>query len=311
CGCCCCRRRCCYCCCYCCSCCRCCFLPAKPRSMMLSHSPVPAVQPLILPVPRPRGQQLIAGRPQPCSWRRCARPESEAFSASARAAAVLGGATVAAFRCRRRCIQLERGASKSAADSSGGAATSLRRREAALVPTLCGLLMVSRPGTAVAKELAQLGQLGNGTLNVQLPEAFTWAEKSILLPTHVYEKRASAKDPYGKWTIGLSIDDVLANSLTEVGTAAQIADRIANLERGKDGNFETQVLSASRGDLDGIPCDLIEYKADTSRGFYHYLVRVALVKGKLYEVTSQALEGQWPDLQEAARASLATMRLNL
>jgi len=180
-------------------------------------------------------------------------------------------------------------------------------RRAAAAVQAAGLLAVSGSG-ASAKE-ATFRSIGNKTLGVDLPDGRTWTSKAILLPTHVFEQRVTADEPYNKWTVGVTIDDVMANSLPEVGSADQIAERIAAVERKKDGNIMTEVLSASRGDLGGIVCDTIEYRADTTRGFYHYLVRVALKDGKLFNVTSQALEDQWKELEDSARKSLATMRL--
>lgn len=177
---------------------------------------------------------------------------------------------------------------------------------------VCGLVAVgARPSTSRAKEQAPLRSLGNGTLSIDLPDGFTWSEKTILLPTHIFEKRVYANEPYGKWTVGLSVDEVLANSLADVGGCDQIAQKIAALERAKDGNNSTEVIFSSRGELDGIAADVIEYRADTTRGFYHYLVRVALHNGKLYNYTSQAPENQWPQLEAGAREAMASMRLKM
>lgn len=144
---------------------------------------------------------------------------------------------------------------------------------------------------------------------MSLPKEFTWTEKGIVFQTNAFEQRVTANEPYGKWTVGVTIDPVVANSLNEVGPPDQIAKKIANIEKAKDGNFSTEVLTATRGDIDGVPADVIEYKCDTSRGFFHYLTRVAIKKGKLYLLCSQALEEQWPKLEPAAREILNSFKL--
>lgn len=161
---------------------------------------------------------------------------------------------------------------------------------------------------AQAKEFRSLG---NEKFHVDLPEGYTWNEKMILLPTHEFEQRVTANEPYNKWTVGLTIDEVVAESLNQVASAKEIAERIANVERSKDGNVMTEVIAAARGDLSGVPADVIEYRCDTTRGFYHYLVRVALSRGKLYNVTAQVPEDQWQQLQEPVRKLLDSMRLDL
>lgn len=156
-----------------------------------------------------------------------------------------------------------------------------------------------------------LGELGNSEFSMRLPENFTWNEQLILFPSHLFEKRAAANDPYGKWVLGLSIDEVAASSLSEVGTVSQIADRIDATERDKDGWISSDVISADVASLGSTPTYLIEYKTETSRGSYRYLTRVALIKGKLYTITSQAPEKYWATLERGARDSIESMRLNL
>lgn len=96
-----------------------------------------------------------------------------------------------------------------------------------------------------------------------------------------------------------------------MGSAEAVAERIANIERQKDGNFSTEVMSAKElkaFDKGETETYVIEYRCDTSRGFNHFLVRVALQNGKLYTVTSQAPEEQWQNLEEATRSSFESFR---
>lgn len=247
-----------------------------------------------------------------CSWggstRDAAAPRRRACGAALAGAAgglALTGRRVPRGRregCCRRCTTTSVGAA--------GGATASRRRAAGVAPAVALAGLWPRAALQV-HAAAGLTTLGNEALGVDLPESFTWREKSILIPTHLFEQRVTANEPYSKWVVGVTVDEVLANSLSEVGTADEIAQRIANLERDKDGNLLTEVLSASRGDIGGVATDTIEYRADTTRGFNHYLVRVALENGRLYNVTSQAPEDQWPKLEISARALVSTLRLNV
>ncbi|CAJ1394298.1 unnamed protein product [Effrenium voratum] len=170
-----------------------------------------------------------------------------------------------------------------------------------------GAVLSLLPAAAWAEE--GLTKIGNDQFSIELPAGFSWNEKFILAKTHLYERSVTASDPYGKWKVGLTIDEVFANSLSEVGSANVVADRIAAIERQKDGNFETDVLNAKEAPAGDIPTYLIEYRCDTSRGFNHFLVRVALQKGRLYTVTSQAPEEQWKKLEEPTRGSFESFRL--
>ena len=53
---------------------------------------------------------------------------------------------------------------------------------------------------------------------------------------------------------------------SEVGSADVVADRIAAIERQKDGNFTTDVLFAKDLPAGEVQTYLIEYRCDTSRG---------------------------------------------
>lgn len=53
---------------------------------------------------------------------------------------------------------------------------------------------------------------------------------------------------------------------SDVGSADVVADRIASIEKQKDGNFTTDVLSAKDVNAGDIQTYVIEYRCDTSRG---------------------------------------------
>jgi len=168
----------------------------------------------------------------------------------------------------------------------------------------------SRDSTAYAAS-GSFTSLGNEVFSVQLPGGFTWNDKLILVPTHQFEQRVTANAPYTKWIVGVTIDEVMVNSLADVGSVEQTAERIKRLEQDKDGNLLTEILAASRGEVNGVTADTIEYRSDTTRGFNHFLLRVALNKGKLYNITSQVPEDQWPEVKGAAQGMLTSMKLKM
>ena len=67
-----------------------------------------------------------------------------------------------------------------------------------------------------------------------MPEGFSWKDKVIVFQTHVYEARVTANDPYGKWQVGVTVDNVRARSLADLGSADDIAQRILKIEKNKD-----------------------------------------------------------------------------
>ena len=64
----------------------------------------------------------------------------------------------------------------------------------------------------------------------------------------------------------MTIDEVFANTLSDVGSADSVADRIASIEKQKDGNFTTEVMFAKDVPAGDVQTYLIEYRCDTSRG---------------------------------------------
>ncbi|CAK8990371.1 PsbP domain-containing protein [Durusdinium trenchii] len=201
------------------------------------------------------------------------------------------------------CIDMQNMFSKRKLFEKEASVTSRRASRRELFWTPLTLL----PVAARAEE--GLTKIGNDQFSIELPKGFSWNEKFILAKTHTFERSVTASDPYSKWKVGITIDEVFANSLSDVGSADVVADRIASIEKQKDGNFTTDVLSAKDVNAGDIQTYVIEYRCDTSRGYNHFLVRVALQKGRLYTVTSQAPEEQWSTLEEATRTSFDSFRL--
>ena len=83
--------------------------------------------------------------------------------------------------------------------------------------------------------------------------------------------------------VGLTIDEVFANSLSEVGSADVVADRIASIEKQKDGNFTTEVMFAKDIPAGDVQTYLIEYRCDTSRGDIVWEKMQTYMKGICWE----------------------------
>eukprot|EP00929_Paragymnodinium_shiwhaense_P032779 TRINITY_DN18122_c0_g1_i1.p1 TRINITY_DN18122_c0_g1~~TRINITY_DN18122_c0_g1_i1.p1 ORF type:complete len:316 (-),score=54.50 TRINITY_DN18122_c0_g1_i1:189-1043(-) len=165
-------------------------------------------------------------------------------------------------------------------------------------------------GASPADAKAPFNSIGNDAVGMSLPDGFTWNEKMILLPTHGFEKRVNAQEPYNKWVLGLTVDDVAANDVKDVGSPDQIGLKIANIEQDKDGYLQSQVIASKEDEVNGIRTYTIEYKCENSHsGFSHYLTRVAISKGKLYTATSQAPEARWEEVEGPARNALSSLKL--
>mmetsp|Transcript_93346 Transcript_93346/g.237600 ORF Transcript_93346/g.237600 Transcript_93346/m.237600 type:complete len:283 (+) Transcript_93346:68-916(+) len=208
--------------------------------------------------------------------------------------------------CRRPARGARRQRRVVASASSGEGASELGRRAAT-----CALVLATQLtcATSAAAEDKTITSLGDQRFHVDLPQDFTFREKGIMFRINEFEQRSNANDPYGKWVVGVTVDAVLANSLADVGTAAEIGEKILKIERKKDGLINAEVLAATRATVDGVFIDVIEYRVETTRGFNHFLNRVALVNGKLYTLTSQCPEDQWPTLEKSARAIIESFRL--
>jgi len=159
------------------------------------------------------------------------------------------------------------------------------------------------------------------TLLVDLPAEYTWSDASLksglddyvgglaVLDT-VREERVVAQKPYERWAFCCSAHVVQFNSLRDLGEVSELASRLAERQVGKEGRpLSAKVLAASRGSLGVAPADTIEYVVETAQGPLHVVSLSCALDGRLYNVTAQVPESQWPELGKATKDTLATTRL--
>jgi len=160
-----------------------------------------------------------------------------------------------------------------------------------------------------------------GTFLVDLPERVGWRKKkaksaltTIVGGTDVmdtiFEERVFAEPPYTAWSLDASVHTVAFNSFegSEVESTAQ---RLAKttLDNNLNQRLPVTVLAASR-ETSGINiADTIEYRIDGPKEPMHCLNWACAMDGRLYNVTAQMPEAQWPELEADSRAALASARL--
>jgi hypothetical protein len=132
-----------------------------------------------------------------------------------------------------------------------------------------------------------------------------------LVKTHdieIFLKSQSVKN----YNAGLTVDRVKVKSVRDFGTVEQLAQRVINVEKAKEGVFEADVVSQSEATVsaaEGFPVYDLEYKIESSRGRKHFLVKSTIVDNKLYVFTVQMAEDGFGALEKDAHAILNSFKI--
>ena len=117
------------------------------------------------------------------------------------------------------------------------------------------------------------------------------------------------------------------NSIKDFSTPDGLAKKVVEVEKSKEGVFDTQILSAStsiipyvtqttaslslekqdNNQIKGNDAYNIEYKVDSSRGLNHYNVRTTILNKKLYVFTVQCKEESLSELQSYSKEILDSL----
>ena len=119
------------------------------------------------------------------------------------------------------------------------------------------------------------------------------------------------------------------NSIKDFSTPDGLAKKVVEVEKSKEGVFDTQILSAStsiipyvtqttaspllekqdNNQIKGNDAYNIEYKVDSSRGLNHYNVRTTILNKKLYVFTVQCKEESLSELQSYSKEILDSLMI--
>jgi len=144
----------------------------------------------------------------------------------------------------------------------------------------------------------------DGMVRFSYPDNLGLVTSPKLVKTHEKEVFLKSETTKG-FNIGYTVDPVKISSITELFKEPKgLADRVVQVELGKEGVFEANVLAARQSTEvptrpNSIPAYTIEYKIDSSRGQNHYTVKALVAKNKLYVFTAQCKEESLQELQTA------------
>ncbi|EKX55208.1 hypothetical protein GUITHDRAFT_98988 [Guillardia theta CCMP2712] len=119
----------------------------------------------------------------------------------------------------------------------------------------------------------------------------TWKKSTKPVRTHLEEVQFKKG---GGTEIGIVVDPVKIESITEFGTAKEVAKRVVGVERAKDGVTSAKLIAASQTEKSGIPYYMIEYESSSSRGDKHFISKAGTLNVLLYLTakTSKFLEDE-------------------
>ena len=109
----------------------------------------------------------------------------------------------------------------------------------------------------------------------------------------------------GKREIGVVVDRVRIEQLSDFGTPAFVGDKVVASERERDGVTAAELSKATELVVDGQTYYELAYSNESSRGNNNFLSRVAVRGGRLYVMTLKARiddAGALPELRQVAES---------
>lgn len=102
-------------------------------------------------------------------------------------------------------------------------------------------------------------------------------------------------------------------NIRDFATPDQLAEKVVNVERAKEGTFEVEVVSAKESTVPlstaNMPAYVIEYKVDSSRGQNHYKVKASVVSSYLYVFTVQTKENDYAGVVDVVNTAIDSLGL--
>mmetsp|Transcript_19979 Transcript_19979/g.33464 ORF Transcript_19979/g.33464 Transcript_19979/m.33464 type:complete len:238 (+) Transcript_19979:74-787(+) len=163
-----------------------------------------------------------------------------------------------------------------------------------------------------------------GVFSFEYPDDLKISAKPV--QTHALEVYLKSEQVKG-FSVGLTVDPVKINNIKEFTSPSGLAEKVVNVEKAKEGVFETEVLGSKETVVPRLLSDNrdtvistensamqeplfaydIEYKVDSSRGLNHYVVRSAVGNKKLYVFTAQCKEASYPEVKDVTRQILDSL----
>jgi hypothetical protein len=181
-------------------------------------------------------------------------------------------------------------------------------------------------GEAWAASATQEQQPSVGIAPVDVEQTFVFAPPNGFqlgnkpLKTHLYEVQYSSSS-FNGYKMGITVDPVRIASLSDFGTPREVAARVVTTELSRDGvdrvtlvddpqSFE---LATPGGDGGGSASTVLtyelNYRSEGKRGTNRFVCKLFVQDNKLYVLTSQCKESDYPLLQSEIEAAVNSFRL--
>jgi len=177
-----------------------------------------------------------------------------------------------------------------------------RRRVLGLVSAFATALVTEPLRSVLAEGDADaIEEYANEKMNYRIEHQADFKKSNKPVKTHLDEIQFKTG---GGTEVGITVDPVKIGSISEFGTPKQVAKRVLDTEKGRDGVTSAKVLAYGNDTVDGVAYYTIEYQSSSSRGDKHFISKVTIVDKKLYVLTAVAKKDKFEDDEEALRAAV-------
>lgn len=172
-------------------------------------------------------------------------------------------------------------------------------------------LLTTHPRTA----FAEVGEVitaevfkreGNGFEYSFLPP-IEFKSSNKPLKTHLDEINFSLEGVRG-YQYGITVDPVRIDSLKQFGTPEQVAARVVDAEKNRDGITSVALYGTPSEDSE-TGMYAIDYVSDGKRGTKHFMTRIAVTNGKLFVLTAQVKEAEFTEREQEMLETVNTFRV--
>jgi len=111
---------------------------------------------------------------------------------------------------------------------------------------------------------------------------------------------------------GITIDPVRINSLQEFGTPEQVAAKVVLAEVNRDGVFDVTLMEDAYAGMEGEPGLVfyqINYQSKGKRGVKRFVAKFYIQNQKLYALTAQCKELDYPSLESEIQKAVQSFRV--
>lgn len=125
------------------------------------------------------------------------------------------------------------------------------------------------------------------------------------LKTHLDEINFKSQSTSG-YQFGITVDPVRIDSLRQFGTPEEVAAKVVLAEVNRDGVFDVTLMK------DPVEVDnsyVLNYLSEGKRGKKRFVTKFCIQSQKLYALTAQCKEENYPELEKEMMAAVESFRV--